>query len=322
MRNYKLQLGNAFQHDPLSRFLKSDLYKEALLNEMTGASKKDQSLDASEAADTTAATSLSKHSLGRKSKEDRRRSLLPWNNLRSGKDRSKSKDRESSSGGGKRKADSRSSLVGGSSNVNCADASKISNGSQSSTEGGNSGGDCSLARVILPDKATTVVQTRSGETIRAMVSRLLEKRGLRYTSFDVFASGSDKPMDLGGDCAELLGCTEVRVEPRVLFRLELPSKKSIGVKAKPAKVIRDVLGPILQQYGWNLDEMGVVVSSPGNGGGEDPSPEDEVNLGDTVQAIDNLRLAVIDGRRMSARGSVSSMGSASVISRDKVRHLT
>ena len=63
----------------------------------------------------------------------------------------------------------------------------------------------------------------------------------------MFASGSDKPMDLSGDCAEILGCTEVRVEPRVLFRLELPSKKSIGVKAKPAKVIQDVLGPILLQ---------------------------------------------------------------------------
>ena len=63
----------------------------------------------------------------------------------------------------------------------------------------------------------------------------------------MFAAGSDKPLDLSGDCAELLGCTEVRVEPRVLFRLELPSKKSIGVKAKPAKVIRDVLGPILLQ---------------------------------------------------------------------------
>ena len=69
----------------------------------------------------------------------------------------------------------------------------------------------------------------------------------RYTSFDVFASGSDRPLDLGGDCADLLGCAEVRVEPRVLFRLELPSGKSIGVKAKPAKVIRDVLGPILLQ---------------------------------------------------------------------------
>ena len=86
-----------------------------------------------------------------------------------------------------------------------------------------------MARVILPDKATTVVQTRSGESIRSMVARLLEKRALRYTSFDVFATNSDKPLDLSDESTSL-GCTEVRVEPRVLFRLELPSKKSIGKK--------------------------------------------------------------------------------------------
>ena len=90
-----------------------------------------------------------------------------------------------------------------------------------------SGNNCALARVILPDKATTVVQTRQGESIRSMVARLLDKRALRYTSFDVFVTNSEKPLDLGED-STTLGCTEVRVEPRVLFRLELPSKKSIG----------------------------------------------------------------------------------------------
>ena len=78
-------------------------------------------------------------------------------------------------------------------------------------------GNCALARVILPDKATTVVQTKVGETIRCMVARLLDKRALRYTSFDVFVTHSEKPLDLGEESASL-GCTEVRVEPRVLFR--------------------------------------------------------------------------------------------------------
>ena len=61
------------------------------------------------------------------------------------------------------------------------------------------------------------------ETIRSLVSRLLEKRGLRYTSFDVFPTGgggggsSEKPLDLASHCSVLM-CTEVRVEPRVLFR--------------------------------------------------------------------------------------------------------
>jgi hypothetical protein len=35
-------------------------------------------------------------------------------------------------------------------------------------------------RFILPDKATTVVTPTPGESIRWLVSRLLEKRGLRF----------------------------------------------------------------------------------------------------------------------------------------------
>ena len=66
--------------------------------------------------------------------------------------------------------------------------SKISNESPHNSSAEAAAGDgCNLARVILPDKATTVVQTRSGETIRAMVSRLLEKRGLRYVTLSVRA---------------------------------------------------------------------------------------------------------------------------------------
>ena len=84
------------------------------------------------------------------------------------------------------------------------------------------GGDsCTLARVILPDKSTTVVNTKGSEeeTVRSLVSRLLEKRGLRYTSFDVFPTSgpAEKPIDLAANCSVLV-CAEVRVEPRVLFR--------------------------------------------------------------------------------------------------------
>jgi hypothetical protein len=43
--------------------------------------------------------------------------------------------------------------------------------------------------------------------------------------------------------------------------LELPSKKSIGVKAKQTKLVEEVLRPILLQYGWNLDLMLVQVKA-------------------------------------------------------------
>ena len=92
-------------------------------------------------------------------------------------------------------------------------------------------GGCTLTRVIFPDMATSVVSTNTGESIRALVSRLLDKRNLKLTSFDVFLTAKDaKPLDLSEDCA-ILHCSEVKVETRILFRLELPSHKSIGVKA-------------------------------------------------------------------------------------------
>ena len=118
--------------------------------------------------------------------------------------------------------------------------------------------------------------------MRSLVARLLEKRGLKYTSFDAFLTGQDKPLDLSEDCSKL-GCSEVRVEPRVLFRLELPSKKSIGVKAKQSKLVEEVLGPILQQYGWHLDQLSVRLDS---------SSRSAVDLRASVTSIDNQRLVV------------------------------
>jgi regulator of G-protein signaling len=47
---------------------------------------------------------------------------------------------------------------------------------------------CDLTRVILPDGSTSVVSTSTGESIRALVARLLDKRGLRLACFDVYAT--------------------------------------------------------------------------------------------------------------------------------------
>ncbi len=301
------QIYNLMKFDSFSRFLKSDLYKEATEAEMQGkplpfADKLDPDImldpESQEKqqhhgkVEKTASAPAGGSKGGKKSSssEDvgRRRSLLPW-----GKDRSKSKERPSAEA---KKAASESNTKIKDAGIHGVEESK-------KAEENNSSG-CTLARVILPDKATTVVQTRSGETIRAMVSRLLEKRGLRLTSFDVFATteggdpggGQGRPLDLSDDCSTL-GCTEVRVEPRVLFRLELPTGKSIGVKAKPAKVVRDVLGPILRQYGWDL---GAVVVRRDGGSGSVSG----VDLESTVASIDNCRLSVREsGFRGRARST-------------------
>ena len=47
------------------------------------------------------------------------------------------------------------------------------------------------------------------------------------------------------------------MEQRVLFRVDLPSQKTIGVKAKPNRLTCDVLKPILSKYGCKLDNVHV-----------------------------------------------------------------
>ena len=234
------------------------------------------------------------------SSSTRRRSILPWGNLR--KDRSKSKDREPSLDSGSSRSKVKKTKSSNGSNTFSVSENKFHSMTSLTTEvkeepsldttnESDEPGNCALARVILPDKATTVVQTRPGESIRSMVARLLDKRALRYTSFDVFVTNSDKPLDLS-DESTTLGCTEVRVEPRVLFRLELPSKKSIGVKAKPIKLVKEVLGPILHQYGWSLEAMSVRRDVPNSHGGHVDPEVALVDLEATVASIDNSRLLV------------------------------
>ena len=63
-----------------------------------------------------------------------------------------------------------------------------------------------------------------------------------------------QPLDLGKDISTLAS-KEIRLEHRILFRLDLPNRKPIGVKAKPGKSVKDVFKPILNKYGCKIDNM-------------------------------------------------------------------
>lgn len=100
--------------------------------------------------------------------EDRRRkSLLPW----SRKSRCKSRDRSVASS---------------------HDDSESVCSSRSSLASWDLALSTALCRVVLPDGATAVVQIRPPQTIRQLILRLLDKRALRYTHFQVFLSHSNK----------------------------------------------------------------------------------------------------------------------------------
>jgi len=51
------------------------------------------------------------------------------------------------------------------------------------------------------------------------------------------------------------------VEKRVVFRLDLPNRKTVGVKAKPGKSLGEVLRPILHKYGYKLELVTLCLVS-------------------------------------------------------------
>lgn len=52
--------------------------------------------------------------------------------------------------------------------------------------------NCHLFRVILPDHSQAVVPLMEGQKIGQMIEKLLQKRSLNYSAFDVFVTGSEK----------------------------------------------------------------------------------------------------------------------------------
>ncbi|XP_075222351.1 regulator of G protein signaling family member locomotion defects isoform X2 [Lycorma delicatula] len=281
------QIFNLMKFDSYPRFIKSDLYKECLLREISGEKlpfegKIDPALELNvnnnnnnssnnnnnknnSCGSGTSSSNQSPHQLPhshsklKKSRSDaeerlRRKSLLPW----SRKSRCKSRDRVAE--------DAESSVS----------SSRSSLASWDLTLTG------SLCRVVLPDGATAVVQIRPPQTIRQLVQRLLEKRALRYSHFQVFMGHSNKALALDED-AIVLGGQEVRIEDRVVFRLDLPNRKTVAVKSKHNKTLAQVLRPILHKYGYRLEMVTLCLMS------ENEVVEPSVS----VVAVDNQRIQVL-----------------------------
>lgn len=245
--------------DSYQRFIRSEIYKECLAAESKGeplpypGNRLDQNLNtsiqANEVSMNAKISSKLKKSLS--NAEDRRRkSLLPWHR----KVRCKSKDRheENMSACGSRSntainIDScHSDFHSSRSSLTSFDPAFLSrNGSidESSIQ-------TSLCRIILSDGATTIVQTRHHESVRDLVDRLLEKRGIFYQSYDCYIAGTHRPVDLTMSSTSIAG-KEILIEKRVLFKLDLPNKKIISVKSKPTKMLSEVLKPILHKYNYD-----------------------------------------------------------------------
>lgn len=86
-------------------------------------------------------------------------------------------------------------------------------------------------------------------------------------------------MDLNEGAIQLAGY-EITVEQRVVFKVDLPNRKTISIKSKYTKKIIDVLRPSLHKYQFNIDQV-LILS------GNNP-----IDLHLPVTSIDGLRLNV------------------------------
>ncbi|XP_067128151.1 regulator of G-protein signaling loco-like isoform X2 [Centruroides vittatus] len=282
------QIFNLMKFDCYQRFLKSQMFKDCMMKEMQGQPLPYQPDEGPE-EDTKDKVRVKQK--GKEKKEEgedkKRKSLIPWHRLSKTKtadvkivtakfgdrnsdlrksSKKKKKDlikNEDASSTRSDMTDSHSSLTG--SELGLISKHIPSRESLNSAElalfpgqGGKDG--YFLCRVILSDSSTAVVKTQTGETIGEMLQRILERRGLAYTALEAYIVGSEQLLDQTADVSTL-GCKEVKVEQVILFCLELPNKKTIGVRAKPDKLCSEVIKPILQKHGYKIDQVVMHIAS-------------------------------------------------------------
>lgn len=110
-----------------------------------------------------------------------------------------------------------------------------------------------MCRVTLPDQSSTVLHVTPDITVQVLIQRLFDKRGYPYKNFKVKVhSNSEHIIDLNGSSC-LLDGLEVRVEPRIWFRLDLPDRKTINIDCKTDSTIAQEISPILASYGYKTD---------------------------------------------------------------------
>ncbi|XP_012254284.2 regulator of G-protein signaling loco isoform X3 [Athalia rosae] len=273
------QVFNLMKFDSYPRFLRSDLYRTCM--EAGSSVIRTQDCDLSLIGSPQIKLKKS-HS----DAEDRsRKSILPWHR----KNRSKSKDRGeseynktpcrnetiyksfttmkkdvdgNSNDDNKSISSSRSSLA----SWDLALRQSFNKNSISSCEGHSndkkeSHSKCTgLCRVILPDGSTTVVPTSHSESIKDVVTRLLDKRALRYSNYDVLILATEETVNLDY-ASSILASEEVQVVLTKVLKVDLPSRRIVSIRAHRGRTLREVLRPLLNKYGFNLE----VITMWGDG---------------------------------------------------------
>ena len=138
-----------------------------------------------------------------------------------------------------------------------------------------------LVKVLLPDLSSAVIAARSGQTVQQLLHKLLERRGLGFSAFELFSIQSSAAVDLEEDASHLSGM-EVRLEPRVVFHLTLYTGSTLLVRGQPQRQLCEVLKPILVKYNRRIENV-AILKTAGN---------ETIPLKTLMASLDGLHLKV------------------------------
>ncbi|XP_072030546.1 regulator of G-protein signaling 12-like isoform X2 [Amphiura filiformis] len=319
------QIFKLMKFDSYSRFLKSKMYQDCVIAEMAGeplpflkpaqtpandpaklaateerANKKKRSIKKNRSPRPS--ESGSNNSYPSDTLERKRRPVLPWNKVLPGKIKKSSADLSQDDD-----SISRTS--------NTSDAAENS-GMELGTHGKYQAYSTAV-RFLFPNNDTVTLPARSGCSVRDAILPLCEARQLPVQALEIFQAESKEPkqskrpiwkrkisssanssasddniknlVDLEQELSTLAGA-EVVIERRIIFKIELPNHRVIGVKSKPTKKIIEVLRPVTYKYKLMLDSLVVHLS-------ESPVPLD---LDITVASLDGQRILIETMEQYSA----------------------
>lgn len=157
-----------------------------------------------------------------------------------------------------------------------------------SSQTGN--GSRSLCRVVLPDGATSVVGVDDAVTVKRLVDRLLQRRNLPCSSYDVLVRAT--PVDCEAP-SSALGGREARVERRVVLRVMI-GNRAVLVRCRPARRLRHILRPVLQRYLPGSGNHAAVLACAPPHSSTTLSPGVQLHPDTLVQDLDGARIRIVE----------------------------
>ncbi|CAF0870986.1 unnamed protein product [Didymodactylos carnosus] len=157
-----------------------------------------------------------------------------------------------------------------------------------------------FCRFLFPDSTSAIILSSNCNhiTIQQAINRLFAKRGITWYRTELYVSNSDQLVDVQETLSTLCG-KEVRVESRVLCRLDLPSR-SLCIRCDPKRTLLQILQPILDKLKLSIAQFVYYIN-------DSLIP---LNLNENISGYDNQRIYTLtktaSGVDMSARTRLKS----------------